>query len=98
MSRRATGMPTGMTIAFVLTCVPVPVFAQAIETNSVKDRIEIQETLLYAYAYTYDAKDCIMVESICNRRSFGTSLAKGSRKGRDTAGLHRPTKERCGEY
>jgi hypothetical protein len=48
-----------MTIAFVVTCVPVPVFAQAIETNSVKDRIEIQETLLYAYAYTYDAKDCI---------------------------------------
>jgi hypothetical protein len=58
MNRRTTGMPTGMTIAFVLTCVPVAVFAQATETDSVRDRIEIQEKLLYAYAYTYDSKDC----------------------------------------
>jgi uncharacterized protein (TIGR02246 family) len=63
MNRRATGMPTGMTIAFVLTCLPVAVFAQASETDSVKDRIEIQEKLLYAYAYAYDSKDC---ESFAN--------------------------------
>jgi hypothetical protein len=58
MNRRATDMLTGMTIAFVLTWPTVAVFAQATETDSVKDRIEIQEKLLYAYAYTYDSKDC----------------------------------------
>jgi hypothetical protein len=52
-------MVTGATIAFVLTLPTVAVFAQAPETDSVKDRIEIQEKLLYAYAYTYDAKDCV---------------------------------------
>jgi 3-phenylpropionate/cinnamic acid dioxygenase small subunit len=41
----------------------VAVFAQVPETDSVKDRIEIQEKLLYAYAYTYDSKDC---ESFAN--------------------------------
>jgi hypothetical protein len=46
-------------VPFVLTLLPVPVFAQAPETDSVKDRIEIQEKLLYAYAYTYDSKDCV---------------------------------------
>ena len=59
MNRRTTGMLTGMTIAFVLTWPTVATFAQAPETDSVKDRIEIQEKLLYAYAYTYDAKDCV---------------------------------------
>jgi hypothetical protein len=48
MNRRTTGMLTGMTIAFVLTWPTVSVFAQAPETDSVKDRIEIQEKLLYA--------------------------------------------------
>jgi hypothetical protein len=52
-------MLTGMTIAFVLTWPTVAAFAQAPETDSAKDRIEIQEKLLYAYAYTYDAKDCV---------------------------------------
>ena len=59
MNRRTTGMLTGTTIAFVLTWPAVAVFAQAPETDSAKDRIEIQEKLLYAYAYTYDAKDCV---------------------------------------
>ena len=63
MNRRTTGMPTGMTIAFVLTWPTVSVFGQAPETDSVKDRIEIQEKLLYAYAYAYDSKDC---ESFAN--------------------------------
>src|SRR5262245_45067425 len=58
MNRGTTGMLTGMTIAFVLTWPTVAVFAQTAETDSVKDRIEIQEKLLYAYAYTYDSKDC----------------------------------------
>ena len=55
----STGMLTGMTIALVLTWSTVTMFAQVPETDSVKDRIEIQEKLLYAYAYTWDAKDCI---------------------------------------
>ena len=59
MNRRTTGMLTGMTIAFILSWLTAVVFAQAPETGTVKDRIEIQEKLLYAYAYTYDAKDCV---------------------------------------
>jgi ketosteroid isomerase-like protein len=35
-----------------------PVFAQG-AADSIKDRIEIQENLLFAYAYAYDAKDCV---------------------------------------
>jgi uncharacterized protein (TIGR02246 family) len=56
-------MFTGMTIAFVLTRPTVPVLAQAPETDSVRDRIEIQEKLLYAYAYATDSNDC---ESFAN--------------------------------
>jgi hypothetical protein len=59
MNRRITGMLTRTIIALVLTWPTVAVFAQNPETDSVKDRIEIQEKLLYAYAYTYDAKDCV---------------------------------------
>jgi SnoaL-like domain len=58
MNRRTTGTLIGMAIAFVLTWPTVAVFSQAPETDSVKDRIEIQEKLIYAYAYTYDSKDC----------------------------------------
>ena len=63
MNRRTTSMLTGMAIAFVLTWPTVAVFAQVPETDSVKDRIEIEENLLYAYAYAYDSKDC---ESFAN--------------------------------
>jgi len=45
-------------IPFVLTLLAVPMLAQAAEVDSVEDRIAIQEKLIYAYAYTYDAKDC----------------------------------------
>jgi hypothetical protein len=35
-------------------------FAQSHEEGGeIKDRIAIQEKLLYAYAYTYDSKDCV---------------------------------------
>jgi hypothetical protein len=46
-------------VPFVLTLLPVPVLAQAAEVGSIEDRIAIQEKLLYAYAYTYDSKDCV---------------------------------------
>jgi len=36
------------------------IFAQTSEGGGdIKDRIAIQEKLLYAYAYTYDSKDCV---------------------------------------
>jgi hypothetical protein len=45
--------------AFVLTLLSVTASAQTPETDSVKDRIAIQERLLYAYAYTSDSNDCV---------------------------------------
>ena len=50
-------------VPFVLALLPVPMLAQAPETDTVKDRIEIQEKLLYAYAYAVDSNDC---ESFAN--------------------------------
>jgi uncharacterized protein (TIGR02246 family) len=81
MNRRTTRMLTGMTIAFVLTWPTVAVFAQAPETDSVKDRIEIQEKLLYAYAYAYDSKDC---ESFANLFAIDAVLEVSAKaSGRD---------------
>jgi len=34
-------------------------FVEAAEADAIKDRIDIQEKLLYAYAYAYDSKDCV---------------------------------------
>src|SRR5207302_6951354 len=45
-------------IALVLTLLPVPGLAQ-VYAGGLNDRVEIQEKLLYAYAYTYDSKDCV---------------------------------------
>src|SRR5262249_60941152 len=81
MNGRTTGMLTGMTIAFVLTWPTVAVFSQAPETDSVKDRIEIQEKLLYAYAYAYDSKDC---ESYANLFAIDAVLEVSNKaSGRD---------------
>jgi hypothetical protein len=44
----------------VLTSSQHTPFAQIAEdSGDVKDRIAIQEKLLYAYAYAYDSKDCV---------------------------------------
>jgi len=81
MKRRTTGGLTGMTIALVLTWPTVAVFAQAPETDSVNDRIEIQEKLLYAYAYAYDSKDC---ESFANLFAIDAVLEVSAKaSGRD---------------
>ncbi len=46
-------------IPFALVVSPRAAFAQSAEKGGdVKDRIAIQEQLLYAYAYAYDSKDC----------------------------------------
>jgi hypothetical protein len=47
----------------VLTLLPMQVLAQA-PAASVNDRLEIQEKLLYAYAYTYDSKDCVSFSNL----------------------------------
>ena len=82
MNRRTTGRLTGMTIAFVLTWPTVAVFAQAPETDSVKDRIEIQEKLLYAYAYAYDSKDCASFASLFAIDAV-LEVSSGKASGRD---------------
>jgi uncharacterized protein (TIGR02246 family) len=38
---------------------PFAAFAQTGDVEAIKDRTEIQEKLLYAYAYAYDSKDCV---------------------------------------
>jgi hypothetical protein len=57
MNRLSTSTLTVLTL-LVLTLLPVPMLAQA-PADSANDRVEIQEKLLYAYAYTYDSKDCV---------------------------------------
>jgi SnoaL-like domain len=57
MDRLSTSTLTVLTL-LVLTLLPVPMLAQA-PADSVNDRVEIQEKLLYAYAYTFDSKDCV---------------------------------------
>jgi len=69
MNRLGTPTLTVLTL-LVPTLLPVPMLAQAPADSasfevgdqvliSIRDRIEIQEKLLYAYAYTYDSKDCV---------------------------------------
>ena len=68
MNRLNTATLTVLTL-LVPTLLAVPMLAQAPADSanfevgnqvliSSHDRIEIQEKLLYAYAYTYDSKDC----------------------------------------
>jgi len=68
MNRLGTSTLTVLTL-LLPTLLPVPILAQAPANSanlevgdqvliSIRDRIEIQEKLLYAYAYTYDSKDC----------------------------------------
>lgn len=47
-----------ITIAFVLSEFHFGVLAQTGDADGLKDRIAIQEKLLYAYAYAFDSKDC----------------------------------------
>ena len=65
------GTPTLTVLTLLLpTLLPVPMLAQVPAESadfeigdraliSSHDRVEIQEKLLYAYAYTYDSKDCV---------------------------------------
>jgi hypothetical protein len=70
-------------IPFVPILFPVPVLAQAIEADSVKDRIAIQEKLLYAYAYTYDSKDCVSFANLFATDAVLDLGSIGKAQGRD---------------
>jgi uncharacterized protein (TIGR02246 family) len=62
MNRLSTSIQTVLTL-LALTLPPVPVLAQA-PAQSLNDRVEIQEKLLYAYAYTWDSKDCVSFSNL----------------------------------
>lgn len=56
----------GGSVLFFMIAVPLVdmlqhlTFAQNPEDRSdIRDRVAIQEKLLYAYAYAYDSKDCV---------------------------------------
>ena len=70
-------------IPFVLTLLPVQTLAQAAEVGSIEDRIAIQEKLLYAYAYTYDAKDCESWSNLFTTDAVFDLRGTGGTSGRD---------------
>ena len=74
MNRLGTSTLTVLTL-LVPTLLPVPMLAQApaggatVEVGnqvviSSHDRVEIQEKLLYGYAYAADSKDCVRFSSL----------------------------------
>ena len=69
-------------VPFILTLLPGPVFAQVAEVGSIKDRIAIQEKLLYAYAYTYDSKDCVSWSNLFTTDAV-LEVGQGKASGRD---------------
>ena len=69
-------------IPFALTLLPVRMLAQAAEEGSIEDRITIQEKLIYAYAYTYDAKDCVSWSNLFTSDAV-LDLGRGKASGRD---------------
>ena len=80
MNRLRTSMLTVLTL-LVLTLLPMQVLAQA-PAASVNDRLEIQEKLLYAYAYTYDSKDCVSFSNLFTTDAV-LELPAGKLVGRD---------------
>jgi hypothetical protein len=70
-----------ITIAFVLSQFNFGVFAQS-GSDATKDRIEIQEKLLYAYAYTFDSKDCLGLSNLFTADAV-LEIGNVKRNGRD---------------
>jgi hypothetical protein len=109
MNRLGTATLTVLTL-LVPTLFPVPMLAQGpahsadFEASdraliSSHDRVEIQEKLLYAYAYTYDSKDCVSFSNLFTTDAVLETSA-GKRIGRDAILQFciARTKERCGGY
>jgi hypothetical protein len=70
-----------ITIAFVLSQFHFVAFAQTGEAG-VRDRIAIQEKLLYAYAYTSDSKDCLGLSNLFTADAV-LEIGNVKRDGRD---------------
>src|SRR5215468_10845994 len=93
MNRLSTATLTVLTL-LVPTLLALPMLAQA-PADSAKfevgnqvlisshDRIEIQEKLLYAYAYTYDSKDCVSWSSLFTTDAVLDLRSSGKLIGRD---------------
>src|SRR6516162_8079702 len=86
-------MMNRLSTVLVPTLLLVPILAQAPADSanfevgnqvliSSHDRIEIQEKLLYAYAYTYDSKDCVSFSNLFTTDAVLETPA-GKRIGRD---------------
>ena len=80
MNQLSTSTLTVLTL-LVPTLLLVPMLAQApagganVEVGnqvviSSHDGVEIQENLLYAYAYTTDSKDCVSFSNLLRRMQF----------------------------
>ena len=93
MNRLGTPTLTVLTL-LVPTLLPVPMLAQAPADSanfevgdqvliSIRDRIEIQEKLLYAYAYTYDSKDCVSWSNLFTTDAVLELRSAGKLIGRD---------------
>src|SRR5579864_9443842 len=70
-----------MMILFVLSQLHFAVFAQS-DSEAMKDRIEIQEKLLYAYAYAFDSKDCLGLSKLFTANAV-LEIGNVKRNGRD---------------
>src|SRR6516162_5556727 len=93
MNRLSTATLTELTL-LVPTLLPVPMLAQVPADSadfeigdraliSSHDRVEIQEKLLYAYAYTYDSKDCVSWSNLFTTDAVLESPSAGKLIGRD---------------
>jgi SnoaL-like protein len=93
MNRLSTATLTVLTL-LVPTLLPVPMLAQVPADSadfevgdraliSSHDRVEIQEKLLYAYAYTYDSKDCVGWSNLFTTDAVLESQSAGKLIGRD---------------
>ena len=93
MKRLSTAtLPVLMLLVPPLLAVPMLAQAPADSANfevgnqvliSNHDRIEIQEKLLYAYAYTFDSKDCVSWSNLFTTDAVLESGSAGKLIGRD---------------
>lgn len=60
-----SGIVSTRMVFVLIALLPVAAFAQKTgDGEGIKDRIAIQEKLLYAYAYAYDSKDCVSFSNL----------------------------------
>jgi hypothetical protein len=108
MHRLSTALLTVLAL-FVTTLLAAPMLAQApvgsanFEAGnqaliSSHDRVEIQEKLLYAYAYTFDSKDCVSWSKLFPTDAVLDLRSAGKLIGRDAILEFCIAQERCGEY